>query len=82
MTKTAPAFRFTREAITLEPSSLPGVAKPVTFALDKNNKRLWVTDVTSKTVDEVKYPSGGKILYQFTGFSEPTGVGVMPPSKP
>jgi hypothetical protein len=62
--------------------SLPGVAKPVTFALDKNNKRLWVTDVTSRTVDEVKYPSGGKILYQFTGFSEPTGVGVMPPSKP
>ena len=62
--------------------SLPGVAKPVTFALDKNNKRLWVTDVTSKTVDEVKYPSGGKILYQFTGFSAPTGVGVMPPSKP
>ena len=62
--------------------SLPGVERPVTFALDKSNKDLWVTDVSSKTVDELPYPKGGKILYQLTGFSEPIGVGVVPADKP
>jgi hypothetical protein len=62
--------------------SLPGVERPVTFALNKSNTQLWVTDVTSNTVDELPYPAGGKILYQITGFSEPIGVGVAPPSKP
>lgn len=62
--------------------SLPGVTKPVTFALDRSNKHLWVTDVSSKTVDEFAYPRGGKILYQFTGFYQPIGVGVEPPDKP
>jgi len=62
--------------------SLPGVKKPVSFALDKSNKHLWVTDVSSKTVDELPYPKGGKILYQFTGFSEPIGVGVTPADNP
>lgn len=61
--------------------SLPGVVRPVTFALDKSNKQLWVTDVSSKTVDELPYPRGGKILYQYSGFYEPIGVGVVPPEK-
>jgi hypothetical protein len=58
------------------------VKKPVTFALNKSNKALWVTDVSSKTVDEVPYPTGGKVLYQYNGFSEPIGVGVVPADKP
>lgn len=62
--------------------SLTGVTTPVTFALDKKNKHLWVTDVSSKTVDEFAYPAGGKILYQIGGFYEPVGVGVVPPDKP
>jgi hypothetical protein len=62
--------------------SLPGVTTPVSFALDKKNKHLWVTDASSKTVDELPYPKGGKILDQLSGFSEPGGVGVEPPSKP
>lgn len=61
---------------------LTGVKKPVSFALDKSNKDLWVTDASSKTVDELPYPGGGKILYQFSGFSEPIGVGVVPADKP
>lgn len=60
--------------------TLTGVTTPVTFALDKKNKHLWVTDVTSQTVDELRYPKGGKILYQYTGFSEPIGVGIIPPA--
>jgi hypothetical protein len=62
--------------------SLPGVARPVTFALNKSNKDLWVTDVASKTVDEIPYPGGDKILYQISGFYEPVGGGVIPPGKP
>jgi hypothetical protein len=62
--------------------SLTGVTRPVTFALDQKNKHLWVTDVSSKTVDEFAYPSGGSILYQYGGFYEPIGVGVVPPDKP
>jgi len=62
--------------------SLPGVAKPVTFALDKTNKYLWVTDESAKTVDELPYPAGGEILYQYGGFYEPVGVGVIPPDSP
>jgi hypothetical protein len=61
--------------------NLPGVVRPVTFAFNKNNKQLWVTDVTSKTVDELPYPGGDKILYQYTGFYQPIGVGVVPPEK-
>lgn len=62
--------------------TLPGVVRPVAFALDKKNKHLWVTDVSSKTVDEFPYPKGGKILNQFSGFYEPIGIGVIPPDKP
>jgi len=61
--------------------NLTGVATPVTFALDKTNKHLWVTDLSSKTVDEFAYPAGGSILAQFGGFYEPVGVGVVPPEK-
>jgi hypothetical protein len=62
--------------------SLSGVTTPVTFALDKKNQHLWVTDVSSKTVDEFAYPGGGGILQQLGGFYEPVGVGVVPPDKP
>ena len=62
--------------------SLPGVAKPVSFAFDKSNKHLWVTDESSKTVDEIPYPAGGTILFQLGGFYEPIGVGVLPADKP
>ncbi len=61
---------------------LPGVTNPVSFAFNKSNKDLWVTDASSKTVDEIPYPAGGKILFQFSGFSDPIGVGVVPPDKP
>lgn len=61
--------------------SLNGVTTPVTFAFDKQNKHVWVTDLSSKTVDEFAYPSGGSILDQFGGFYEPVGVGVVPPEK-
>jgi hypothetical protein len=62
--------------------SLPNVARPVTFALDKTNTHLWVTDLYSRVVDEIAYPGGGQILYQFSGFYEPIGVGVVPPDRP
>ncbi|MBV8530992.1 MAG: hypothetical protein JO104_06715 [Candidatus Eremiobacteraeota bacterium] len=62
--------------------SLSGVVKPVTFALDKSDTHLWVTDVSSKMVDEFPYPAGGEILDQLSGFSEPIGVGVVPSDKP
>ena len=62
--------------------TLPGVVKPVTFALDKKNKHLWLTDVTSQTVERSPLSTGGKIQYQFSGFSEPIGIGVIPPAKP
>lgn len=72
-------YKGSRHAGTVE---LPGVVKPVTFALDKSNKHLWVTDVSSKRVDELPYPKGGTILYQYGGFYEPIGVGVIPPDVP
>lgn len=62
--------------------NLTGVTRPVTFALDKSNKHLWVADVSSQTVDEVLYPSGGSNLYQISGFYEPIGVGVIPADSP
>ena len=62
--------------------ALTGVTAPVTFAFDKKNKHVWVTDAATKTVDELHYPTGGTILYQYEGFYEPTGVGVIPPAAP
>jgi hypothetical protein len=61
---------------------MSGVTTPLTFAFDKKNKRVWLTDVTSQTVDELRYPKGGKILYQYSGFSEPIGVAIIPPAAP
>jgi hypothetical protein len=66
----------------VETVKLPYVARPVTFALDQSNTNLWVTDVYSRVVDEIAYPGGGQILYQFRGFYEPIGVGVVPPDRP
>jgi hypothetical protein len=80
--QTCPCIQIYKGSHQAGTVSLPGVKKPVTFALDKSNKHLWVTDVTSKTVDEIPYPGGGKILYQFSGFSEPIGVGVIPADRP
>lgn len=62
--------------------NMKGVTTPVTFAFDKRNKHVWLSDAASKTVDELRYPAGGKIINRYDGFSEPIGVGIIPPAKP
>ncbi|MGA8097731.1 MAG: hypothetical protein WB810_03625 [Candidatus Cybelea sp.] len=62
--------------------ALPGVVDPASFALNKRNNDLWVADAASGKVDEVRYPAGGSIIATLGGFSQPIGVGVIPPDNP
>lgn len=62
--------------------TLGGTEDPVTFALAKNNKSLWVADADTGTFDEYSYPNGGEPFDVLGGFTEPIGVGVAPASPP
>lgn len=62
--------------------ALTGVSDPVTFALDKKNRYLWVTDAGTGAVDQFRYPAGGRIVQSFTGFEQPIGVALIPPDNP
>lgn len=62
--------------------TLPGTVDPVSFALNEKNTLLWVADAGTGTVDEYRYPQGGRRIGKFRGFKTPIGVGVLPESKP
>jgi hypothetical protein len=77
-----PCIRIYKGSANAGTVKFTGVTTPVTFAFDKKNKRIWLTDAASETVDELRYPGGGKILYRYEGFSEPIGVAIIPPAAP
>ncbi|MGB8910051.1 MAG: hypothetical protein WCC84_14995 [Candidatus Cybelea sp.] len=77
-----PCIQIYKGSTQIGTVTLPGVEDPVSFALNKKNKELWVTDAGSGKVDEVPYPAGGSIIATLSGFTEPIGVGVIPPDNP
>jgi hypothetical protein len=77
-----PCIRIYHGTANVGTVKLSGVTKPISFAFDKKNNRVWLTDSGTKTADEFKYPKGGKSIYQYPGFSEPVGIAVIPPAAP
>jgi hypothetical protein len=62
--------------------TLSGTVDAITFAFTKTNSDIWVADKETAAVYEFPYPAGGSSIDVLSGFSEPIGVAVSPPSPP
>jgi hypothetical protein len=62
--------------------TLSGTVDAITFAFTKTNSDIWVADKDTDEVYEFPYPAGGSSIKVLSGFAEPIGVAVSPPSPP
>jgi hypothetical protein len=62
--------------------TLTDTVDAITFAFTKSDSDIWVADKDKGEDYEFPYPAGGSSINVLTGFAEPIGIAVSPPSPP
>jgi DNA-binding beta-propeller fold protein YncE len=75
-------IRIYKSSKQIKTVALSGTVDAITFAFTKTNSDIWVADKETAEVYEFPYPAGGSSINALSGFAEPIGVAVSPPSPP